>query len=247
MFLTEEGNLLSRRGTVFSNTFGAGGFRTLYTGADLLGASNLHKKVSVFHGVVVPTGIHPKNYASQWPLSGTNYPGKTNRNRRIYRRAAPPRPPRRIQRASNFRPSLLNFFHTEFRFASEMLVPSISDRSLRPVHSAYLSSPSPRKINSSDRRDYDSISSTEHWRTSNFRPQFPSSGSADERGLYPIWKPKHVPGTCYVLPFLFFPPSLSSVLREFKRAKTRLRFVDNYQLRPDTCVTRDTVTDNDPL
>lgn len=153
----------------------------------------------------------------------------------------------RIQRASNFRPSLLNFFHTEFRFASEMLVPSISDRSLRPVHSAYLSSPSPRKINSSDRRDYDSISSTEHWRTSNFRPQFPSSGSADERGLYPIWKPKHVPGTCYVLPFLFFPPSLSSVLREFKRAKTRLRFVDNYQLRPDTCVTRDTVTDNDPL
>lgn len=77
-----------RRGiVVFSNAFEpVASVRFIYTGADLLlgPSSNLHKKVSVFHGVVVPTGIQPKNYASRWPLSGTNYPGKTSRNRRIY-------------------------------------------------------------------------------------------------------------------------------------------------------------------
>lgn len=95
---------------------------------------------------------------------------------------------------------------------------SISFRSLE--YDVFFSPPPPlpsRKINSSDRWDYDSISSTEsdHWRTSNFRLQFPSSGSADERGLYPIWKPKHVPGTCHILRFLFFfspLPSPSSVV-----------------------------------
>lgn len=92
-----SGNAILERGRKFSLPVVESSFsRTLssrwlpygfiYTGADLLlgPSSNLHKKVSVFHGVVVPTGIQPKNYASRWPLSGTNYPGKTSRNRRIY-------------------------------------------------------------------------------------------------------------------------------------------------------------------